>query len=165
MEQEVDRRIVAVSAVMQALNRSVVVKKELSRKAKLSIYRSIYVPTLTYGHELWVMTERTRSQIQAAEKSFLRRVAGLSLRDEGEELGHPGGTQSRAAAPARGEEPAEVAQASAQDAFWKPPVRGVPDMSHREEASWPTQDQVEGLYLSPGLGMPGGPSGGAGGSG
>ncbi|KAI3356446.1 hypothetical protein L3Q82_017657 [Scortum barcoo] len=29
------------------------VKKELSRKAKLSIYRSIYAPTLTYGHELW----------------------------------------------------------------------------------------------------------------
>ncbi|KAK3560073.1 hypothetical protein QTP86_033796, partial [Hemibagrus guttatus] len=38
--------------------RSVVVKKELSRKAKLSIYQSIYVPTLTYGHELWVMTKR-----------------------------------------------------------------------------------------------------------
>ncbi len=56
-------------------------KKELSRKAKLSIYRSIYVPTLTYGHELWVMTERTRSRIQAAEMSFLRRVAGRSLRD------------------------------------------------------------------------------------
>ncbi|KAK0155927.1 hypothetical protein N1851_001531 [Merluccius polli] len=27
------------------------------------------------------MTERTRSRVQAAEKSFLRRVAGLSLRD------------------------------------------------------------------------------------
>ncbi|KAK3545938.1 hypothetical protein QTP70_016959 [Hemibagrus guttatus] len=38
--------------------RSVVVKQELSRKAKLSIYQSIYAPTLTYGHELWVMTER-----------------------------------------------------------------------------------------------------------
>ncbi len=61
--------------------RSVVVKKELSRKAKLSIYRSIYVPTLTYGHELWVMTKRTRSRIQAAEMIFLRRVAGRSLRD------------------------------------------------------------------------------------
>ena len=57
------------------------VKKELSREAKLLIYRSIYVPTLTYGHELWVMTERTRSRIQAAEMSFLRRVAGRSLRD------------------------------------------------------------------------------------
>ncbi|KAK0146650.1 putative uncharacterized transposon-derived protein F52C9.6 [Merluccius polli] len=39
------------------------------------------VPALTYGHELWVVTERTRSRVQAAEMSFLRRVAGLSLRD------------------------------------------------------------------------------------
>jgi len=56
-------------------------EEELSRKAKLSIYWSAYVPTLTYGHKLWVVTERTRSRIQAAEMSFLRRVAGLSLRD------------------------------------------------------------------------------------
>ena len=35
----------------------VVRKRELSRKAKLSIYQSIYVPTLTYGHELWVVKE------------------------------------------------------------------------------------------------------------
>ena len=81
MEREIDRRIGAASAVMRALHRSVVVKKELSRKAKLLIYQSIYVPTLTYGHELWVVTERTRSRVQAAEMSFLRRVAGLSLRD------------------------------------------------------------------------------------
>ncbi|TWW81741.1 hypothetical protein D4764_01G0015560 [Takifugu flavidus] len=53
MEWEIDRRIGAASAVMRTLHRSVVVKRELSRKAKLSIYRSIFVPTLTYGHELW----------------------------------------------------------------------------------------------------------------
>ena len=41
---------------MQTLHRPVVVKKELSQKAKLSIYQSIYVPTLTYGHKLWVVT-------------------------------------------------------------------------------------------------------------
>ena len=81
MEREIDRRIGAASAVMRTLHSSVVVKKELSRKAKLSIYRSIFVPTLTYGHELWVVTERTRSRVQAAEMSFLRRVAGFSLRD------------------------------------------------------------------------------------
>ncbi|TWW81034.1 R2DM Retrovirus-related Pol polyprotein from type II retrotransposable element [Takifugu flavidus] len=81
MEREIDRRIGVASTVMRTLHRSVVVKRELSRKAKLSIYRSIFVPTLTYGHELWVMTERTRSRVQAAEMSFLRRVAGLSLRD------------------------------------------------------------------------------------
>jgi len=35
MEREIDRRICAVSAVMRALHQSVVVKKELSQKAKL----------------------------------------------------------------------------------------------------------------------------------
>ncbi|XP_076732247.1 LINE-1 reverse transcriptase homolog [Maylandia zebra] len=81
-EPEIHRRIRAAAAVMRTLHRSVVVKRELSVKAKLSIHRSIYVPTLTYGHELWVVTERTRSRIQAAEMSFLRRAAGLSLRDK-----------------------------------------------------------------------------------
>ncbi|KAK3512666.1 hypothetical protein QTP70_020883 [Hemibagrus guttatus] len=55
MDREIDRWISAAAAVMYW---SVVVKKELSRKAKLSIYQSIYVPTLTYGHELWVKTKR-----------------------------------------------------------------------------------------------------------
>ncbi|KAK3522059.1 hypothetical protein QTP70_022619, partial [Hemibagrus guttatus] len=81
MDREIDRWIGAAAAVMRSMYRSVVVKKELSWKAKLSIYQSIYVPTLTYGHELWVMTKRIRSRIQAAEMSFLRRVAGRSLRD------------------------------------------------------------------------------------
>ncbi|KAK3532460.1 hypothetical protein QTP86_018448, partial [Hemibagrus guttatus] len=58
MDREIDRWIGAAAAVMRSMYRSVVVKKELSRKAKLSIYQSIYAPTLTYGHELWVMTER-----------------------------------------------------------------------------------------------------------
>ncbi|TWW60956.1 hypothetical protein D4764_05G0010460 [Takifugu flavidus] len=81
MEQEIDRRIGAASAVMRTLHRSVVVQRELRLSAQLSIYRSIFVPTLTYGHELWVMTKRTRSRVQAAEMSFLCRVAGLSHRD------------------------------------------------------------------------------------
>ncbi|KAK3574287.1 hypothetical protein QTP86_004367 [Hemibagrus guttatus] len=81
MDREIDRRIGAAAAAMRSMYQSVVVKKELSRKAKLSIYQSIYVPTLTYGHELWVMTKRVRSRIQVAEMSFLRRVAGRSLRD------------------------------------------------------------------------------------
>ena len=61
MEQEIDRRIGAALAMRWTLKRSVVMKRELSQKAKLSIFRSIYVPSLTYGHELWVVTERMRS--------------------------------------------------------------------------------------------------------
>ena len=72
----------AAGAVLQSLYRTVVTKRELSQKAKLSVYRAISVPTLTYGREGWVMTERTRSLIQADEMGFLRRVAGVSLRDK-----------------------------------------------------------------------------------
>ncbi|KAI3355238.1 hypothetical protein L3Q82_018092, partial [Scortum barcoo] len=78
-------------------------------------HRSIYVPTLTYGHELWVMTDRrTRSRwIQAAEMSFLRRVAGRSLRDRvRSSVTRDGARSSRAAAPSHREESAEVAWAS-----------------------------------------------------
>ena len=53
------------------LHRTVVVKRELSQKVKLLIYQSMNVPTLTYGHEVWVVTEM----------SFLPSVAGLILRD------------------------------------------------------------------------------------
>ena len=80
-EREIDRLIGAAAAVMRSLYRSVVVKRELSRKAKLSIYWSIYVPTLTYGHELWVMTKRIKFWIQATEMSFLS-MPGHSLRDK-----------------------------------------------------------------------------------
>ncbi|KAI3363814.1 hypothetical protein L3Q82_001419 [Scortum barcoo] len=45
IERETDRRIGAASAVMRSVYRTVVVKKELSRKKveRLSIYRSIYM--------------------------------------------------------------------------------------------------------------------------
>ena len=67
MEREIDRRVGAAAAVMWSLYRSVVVKRELSWKIKLSIYQSIIdVATLYYGHELLVVTERIRSRIQAA---------------------------------------------------------------------------------------------------
>ena len=56
-------------------------KRELSQKVKLSIYWSILVPTLA-GHEMWIVTERTRSVIQTAEIGFLLKVVGLSLRNK-----------------------------------------------------------------------------------
>ncbi|KAL0281281.1 UNVERIFIED_CONTAM: hypothetical protein PYX00_002314 [Menopon gallinae] len=36
---------------------------------------------LVMGHQVWAMTERTRSRIQAAEKRFLRATAGVSRID------------------------------------------------------------------------------------
>ena len=58
---KLDIRIGKASAVMRQLHRSVVLKRELCTKAKLSIFRSVYVPILTYGHECWIMNEKVRS--------------------------------------------------------------------------------------------------------
>ena len=82
-----DRRIGAASAGMCALHRPFVVKRELSRKAKPTIYRSIYIPIITYGHKLWVVTERTRSQIPAAK--MILPLQGGWAQPWGEELRHP----------------------------------------------------------------------------
>ena len=78
---ELDTRIAAASAVRRELWRSVVMKRELRMKPKLSVFKSVYVPILTYGHESWVMTERVRSRVQAAEMRFLRGVEGVTLLD------------------------------------------------------------------------------------
>ncbi|KAI3356023.1 hypothetical protein L3Q82_017295 [Scortum barcoo] len=130
MEREIDRRIGAASAVMRrSVYRTVVVKKELSRKAKLSIYRSIYVPTLTYG---WLG----------------------SLRDRVRSSGHSGGARSRAAAPSHREESAEVAWASVSDAPWTPPREVFQACPTGRRPRGKTQDTLEKLCLSAGLGTP-----------
>ena len=54
-------------------------KRELSKQAKLSIFKAVFVPIFTYGHQSWVMTERVRSQGQASEMRFLRRIEGVTL--------------------------------------------------------------------------------------
>ena len=64
---------------MQALHYSVTTKRELVKKIKLSIFKTVFVPIFTYGHESWVMTERERSQVQASEMRFLRRIKGATL--------------------------------------------------------------------------------------
>jgi len=45
------------SAVMRALQYSVIMKRELYRKANLSGFKIVFVPILTYGYESWVMTK------------------------------------------------------------------------------------------------------------
>ncbi|KAI3373071.1 hypothetical protein L3Q82_006415 [Scortum barcoo] len=85
MEREIDRRIGAASAVMRSRSVYRTRRGEEGAESKgeaLSIYRSIYVPTLTYGHELWVMTERTRSADTSGRNEFPPQGGwALSLRD------------------------------------------------------------------------------------
>lgn len=54
-EGKTDRQIGAASAVMRSVYWAVMVKKELDLP-------SAFAPTLSYGHDLWVVTIRTKGQ-------------------------------------------------------------------------------------------------------
>lgn len=62
-KMEIDMWMYDALALMQTLSRTVMVKGELSLKSNLLIYWLIYIPTLTYGHELLVIAKRMRSWI------------------------------------------------------------------------------------------------------
>ena len=78
-DEELDIRICMASSVTRALYYSVVIKRELSKRTNLSIFKTVFVPILTYGQELWLMTQRVRSQVQASEIRFLRTIEGVTL--------------------------------------------------------------------------------------
>lgn len=67
----------AASVVMQAQYQTIVVKKVEPQGESLDL--SVYVPTLTYSHEVWVVTERAGSWIQVVE--ILQQMDELSLSD------------------------------------------------------------------------------------
>lgn len=85
---------------------------------RLSTYLLIYVPTQTYGHMLWVVIERTRLRIQAAEKFLHLRLAGFWL------------AQSRAAARPSQKEPVEVGTSQVRFSRHVPPGGGPRDPGH-----------------------------------
>ncbi|VDP15220.1 unnamed protein product [Soboliphyme baturini] len=81
LEEEMERRIGVASAVLRELARPIVTKAELILKSKLSMFKSIFIPILIYGHESWRITEKIRTRVQAAEMGFLSRVGGLTRLD------------------------------------------------------------------------------------
>ena len=67
---------------MHQLCRSAVLKRKRYTRAKISVFRSVFVSILIYGHECWTMTERVRSRVQTTEIGFLQKVSGLSQLDK-----------------------------------------------------------------------------------
>ena len=48
---------------------------------KVTIYKTILRPIVTYGSESWTLTTATKSKIQAAETRVLRLIKGVTRRD------------------------------------------------------------------------------------
>ena len=67
----IDIRIGKANAFLREHYCSVVTKWELSETTKLSVFKSVFVPILTFGHESLVKTERILSKQQTAEIGYL----------------------------------------------------------------------------------------------
>jgi len=80
--RDIDKWIGKANSVLRELYRLVVAKRKLSNTAKLLVFKSVFVPMLTYDDEFWVMTERVLSQGQAAEMVVFRRVHAVRLSDK-----------------------------------------------------------------------------------
>jgi len=72
--QEIDTRIGKANTVSAWALSLCGPKIKFSNTAKLSVFKLIFVPILTYGHESWAMTETILIQVQAPKMRFLRRV-------------------------------------------------------------------------------------------
>ena len=54
LDKELDNRIGKAGKVSSQLYKAIFSKKEVSRKAKLSVHNAVFRPTLFYGSETWV---------------------------------------------------------------------------------------------------------------
>jgi len=57
--------------------------KELNAASKLQIYKSIILPTVTYGCETWAMTVTEQNCLLVFERRVLRKIYGSTLDGDG----------------------------------------------------------------------------------
>ena len=75
MDGEIDHRLAEGNRVMGALRE--IFKKGVSREVKMKLYESVFIPTVTYGCEAWVMNTKVRRKIEVLEMRVLREIAGV----------------------------------------------------------------------------------------
>lgn len=74
-EKEIELRIAKSNNCAGSLGRFLKCK-EISRKVKISVYKTIIRPTLTYACETWVMTNKIRQRLEIWERKMLRKIFG-----------------------------------------------------------------------------------------
>ena len=80
IENELERRI-GRATEEGALRRTVFGNGELSSEAKMTVYNAVVVLTRVYGCEAWMLKDRNKTRLQAAEMKVLRRLVGVTRLD------------------------------------------------------------------------------------
>lgn len=81
-ETDINKRIEKTLRLYYAMNKKFINKKEVSRKTKMNVFKTIYRPILTFGCESWILNQNQRSKLQAVEMKFLRKVRGVTKFDK-----------------------------------------------------------------------------------
>lgn len=81
MKEEIDERISNAARLYHNLSHTFIGKKEISRKTKMTVYKTVFRPILIYGSESWILTNTMKSRIQAIDMKYLRRTKGVTRRD------------------------------------------------------------------------------------
>jgi hypothetical protein len=81
-DKEITNRIKKANKIYYEINNMILEKKEVEPKTKIQIHKSVYIPTLTYRVESWLLTTKHESRIIATEMKFLRRTMGKTRRDK-----------------------------------------------------------------------------------
>jgi hypothetical protein len=71
IDPEVNNRIAAAGRLYHAISRGFTGKREVSKMTKLTVYRTVYLPTLTYSAESWTLGAKQHSRLQVAEMRYL----------------------------------------------------------------------------------------------
>ena len=80
METEITKKIGSFTNNLRLLY-PLLKEKSIPTKVKVIIYKTILRPVLTYGSEVWTLTTKLKSKIQAAEMRVLRLIKGITRRD------------------------------------------------------------------------------------
>ncbi|CAH1990794.1 unnamed protein product [Acanthoscelides obtectus] len=82
MEAELNERINKAVKTYHTMSKAILGNKKISRKSKMIVYKTVFRPTVIYGSEGWVLTNKLMSNIQAVDLKCLRKVKGITRRDK-----------------------------------------------------------------------------------
>jgi hypothetical protein len=75
IEREIQQRIAAGNRAYFA-NKIMFTSKQISRKVKLELYRTIIRPVVTYACETWTLKDKIEQKLMVFEKKILRKIFG-----------------------------------------------------------------------------------------
>ena len=79
-DKDIEQKVNKFQAICGTIQRTF--KNKIRKETKMKFYKVMALPTLLYGSETWVPTQKLNSKIQAAEMKFLRSVKGCTRMDK-----------------------------------------------------------------------------------